>query len=76
MIAKWLILPMNSGLKSKIIFNTVVHLKLTLRTEVFNVLNHPQFAEPDAITDTAGFGQITSIVNNPRLIQFALKLEF
>jgi hypothetical protein len=57
-------------------FNLSERTVLTFRTEVFNVLNHPQFAEPDATTDTAGFGQITSIVNNPRLIQFALKLEF
>jgi hypothetical protein len=49
---------------------------MTFRTEVFNVLNHPQFAFPGTVTDSAGFGQITSIVNNPRLIQFALKLQF
>lgn len=50
--------------------------ELIFRTEVFNVFNHPQFAFPGTYTDSPGFGQITQIVNNPRLIQFALKLVF
>lgn len=50
--------------------------QLQFRTEVFNVANHPQFANPGNFTDSPGFGQITQIVNNPRLIQFALKLIF
>lgn len=49
---------------------------VSFRTEVFNVFNHPQFAQPGMTTDSANFGQITSTVNNPRLIQFALKFLF
>ncbi len=51
-------------------------MKLQFRAEFFNIANHPQFAEPNVTSDNAGFGQITSTVNNPRLIQFALKLIF
>jgi Carboxypeptidase regulatory-like domain len=50
--------------------------QLVFRAEIFNIFNHPQFANPGTTTDSAGFGQITSIVNNPRLIQLALKLTF
>ncbi|MBV9482686.1 MAG: carboxypeptidase regulatory-like domain-containing protein, partial [Acidobacteria bacterium] len=47
--------------------------QLEFRAEVFNIANHPQFANPGTFTDSPGFGQITQIVNNPRLIQLALK---
>jgi hypothetical protein len=50
--------------------------RLEFRTEIFNIANHPQFAPPASTTDSPGFGQITSTVNNPRLIQFALKLIY
>ncbi len=51
-------------------------MQMVFRTEVFNVFNHPQFAFPGTTTDSPGFGEITQIVNNPRLIQFALKFVF
>lgn len=48
------------------------------RAEFFNLFNHAQFGLPNA--DRAGsvgaFGLINTTVNNPRLIQFALKLNF
>jgi len=51
---------------------------LDFRAEVFNLFNHAQFGLPNA--DRAGsvgtFGLINTTVNNPRLIQFALKLNF
>jgi outer membrane receptor protein involved in Fe transport len=46
------------------------------RTEFFNVFNHPIFADPDTYVSDPGFGQITTVLSNPRILQFALKLNF
>jgi len=59
------------------------------RAEFFNLFNHPNFANPISnlnaatidlttgrITDPGDFGRIVATSNNPRLIQFALKLNF
>jgi hypothetical protein len=56
-------------------------MSLQFRAEFFNLWNHAQFYQPVnnsvyADVDSAGFGRITATVNNPRLIQFALKLRF
>lgn len=57
------------------------NMALQFRAEVFNIWNHPQFSTPGqdlaAGPPPAGnLGVITQTVNNPRLIQFALKLRF
>ncbi|HZQ20040.1 MAG TPA: carboxypeptidase regulatory-like domain-containing protein [Terriglobales bacterium] len=50
--------------------------KLEFRAEIFNILNHTQFMNPDGdITDGASFGQVSG-ARDPRLIQFALRLTF
>jgi len=58
-------------------------MRLDFRAEVFNLLNHPQFGTPGSgicaacpQLDTPGFGSINSTVNNPRLVQLALKFLF
>ncbi len=52
-------------------------MRLDFRAEVFNLFNHPQFANPGSdLNSPATFGVINSTVNNPRLIQVALKLAF
>lgn len=49
---------------------------LEFRTEFFNTLNHVQFLNPDGnITDGSSFGLVTS-ARDPRIIQFALRLNF
>ena len=55
---------------------------LDFRAEIFNLFNHAQFGLPNtgatgyADIQTSNFGSISSTVNNPRLVQFALKLTF
>ena len=49
---------------------------LNFRAEFFNLFNHPQFGMPINDISAAGFGSVNSTVNNPRLVQLALKLSF
>ena len=56
---------------------------LDFRAEFFNLFNHAQFGSPGSDlaagvggTVSSQFGVINTTVNNPRLIQFALKLNF
>jgi carboxypeptidase family protein len=52
-------------------------VRLDFRAECFNLFNHAQFAQPGAdFNSPATFAVVNSTVNNPRLIQFALKLGF
>ncbi len=51
-------------------------LGVQFRTEFFNIFNHAQFGPPGSAFGSSSFGQVTSQVNNPRLIQFALKFIF
>jgi hypothetical protein len=48
--------------------------RLQFRTDFFNTTNTPQFGEPVGNVTSAAFGQITTQANEPRQIQFALKL--
>ena len=56
-------------------------MRVDFRTEFFNLLNHPQFGAPGGNAAGADFNSptfavINYTVNNPRLVQFALKLAF
>ena len=51
--------------------------QLIFRWEVFNVLNRPNFANPsNDVSTPSTFGVISALTVNPRIMQYALKLEF
>ena len=52
------------------------NMGLNFRAEFFNLFNHAQFGLPVNDISAPGFGSVNSTVNNPRLIQFGLKLTF
>jgi hypothetical protein len=63
------------------------HARLELRSEFFNIFNHPQYGLPQATFGVPGFGAIIQTVNTttpvspvgsgtPREIQFAVKVAF
>jgi len=56
-------------------------MRIDFRTEFFNLWNHPQFGAPGGNNAGADFNSptfavVNYTVNNPRLLQFALKLAF
>ena len=64
-------------------FSVIKHIPITetirvdFRSEFFNLFNHAQFGLPGAdFNSPTTFGAISSTVNNPRVIQFALKAAF
>ena len=51
-------------------------LRAQLRIESFNILNRPDFGSPNSDLSSGQFGQITSTVGTPRILQFAIKCRF
>jgi hypothetical protein len=51
-------------------------VQVQFRTEVFNLFNTPQFANPATNVGAVNFGQIQSTINPSRQLQFALKVVF
>jgi hypothetical protein len=57
-------------------------MRLDFRAEFFNLFNHAQFYLPGAssqmqdVNATSSFGVVSGTVNNPRVVQLALKLNF
>ncbi len=48
---------------------------MEFRGEIFNILNTPEFAQPNGSFGAAAFGSITSTVTDPRVVQFAIRLS-
>jgi len=52
-------------------------VKLVFRWEIFNFTNTPNFANPgNDVSTTSTFGVISGLTVNPRIMQYALKLQF
>ena len=54
-------------------------VNLTCRVEAFNLFNRVQFGPPNTQASTAAnntFGQVTTKVNQPRLMQLAIRMTF
>ncbi len=50
--------------------------KLEFRSEFFNLFNRKQLSPPNTQVGAGQFGQVTAQYNQPRLVQFGLKLSF
>ncbi len=50
--------------------------RVQFRTEIFNIFNHPIFANPGTSLGTPQFGRLSATSIEPREIQFALKFNF
>ena len=47
-----------------------------LRLEAFNLLNNFNWGNPVIVYDQATFGKIQTMAGSPRIMQFAVKVEF
>ena len=52
------------------------NINVEFRAEIFNAFNTVNFDNPDTDINSPNFGRITNIVGRPRLMQFALRLNF
>jgi hypothetical protein len=52
------------------------NINLTFGIELFNAFNRTQFSAPGYQVGNANFGTVTTTANEPRLVQFALRLSF
>ena len=51
-------------------------IRTEFRAEFFNLFNRPQLKHPNMTVGSGSFGQITAQENQPRIIQFALRVHF
>jgi len=78
--------PGDFNIDMSVIKNTkIAHMDTEVRLEAFNVLNHPQFAQPNGQLGNAAFGTISAMLASPscalcgtteRQVQVAVKVKF
>jgi hypothetical protein len=56
--------------------NVTESVRVTLRAEAFNIFNRVRWGNPNTTVNSNNFGQVRSQGNDPRRMQFALKLTF
>ncbi len=66
------------NLNASIARSWIVHSewRLTFRSESINVLNTPQFSDPNPDLSSPAFGKITNTLNDGRSFNFNLQLQF
>jgi hypothetical protein len=71
-------LPATNNVDSSIIKNTRIteRVKLQYRCEFFNTFNHPVMNGPNLTPTSSAFGTITSVYNQERHIQMALRMTW
>ena len=59
-------------------FAVTEHKALTFRAEAYNLMNNVDFANPSVTLSGSkvSFGRISGVVNNPRILQMALRFDF
>ena len=50
-------------------------VRLDVRAGAFNAINHTSFTQPSGVLTSSVFGKIQGALD-PRILQFALKLQF
>lgn len=59
-------------------FAVTEHKAFTFRAEAYNLFNNVDFANPSVTLSGSkvAFGRMSSVVNNPRIMQMALRFDF
>lgn len=57
-------------------FPVTERVGIVLRGEFFNLFNHAFFGRPFGVVDSPAFGQYFTQQNAPRIVQFAVKVQF
>jgi hypothetical protein len=51
-------------------------VSLAFKAEAYNIFNRVQFSPPNTQPGSSTFGQVTAQYNQPRLLQFGVRLQF